>query len=605
MTFDVKSLINKSSALLTLSEKTRLLALLCGLLLVGLVHVVGIGSIVPLLGLLSDPDANQSLDIIEFLRNYYDFASTESVIIFLAFVSFAAIVISNVLSAFTSWYMFRFVWRVQSRLSTDLLSRYMAFSYESTMNRNSADAEKNVLVEAHIFTNGVMLPAIRMLSSAIIVVFVAGFLIAYDPVLAVIATSVLGLGYLGSFILVRRKLARAGMRRAEANRQRFKAVNEAIGGVKELQILGRTEDFVDRYRKPADVYARSSSFQQIMADVPRYAIEILAFGSVMLAAVYVGASTGNLRTIAPVLGVYLVAGYRLMPAMQKVYNDWSLLRFHRAVIGVLHGDYSTEDTVHTNDDRLRSDVLPFTHEIRVNDLSYTYPGGEQSVIAGLDLVIQQGQTISLIGETGSGKTTIAEILIGILKPSSGSVEIDGTVLDSRNTREWQNSIGYVPQDTFLIDDTITANVALGVPQNEVDFSAVQNAGRIANIHDFIMSELPDKYETLVGDHGIRLSGGQRQRIGIARALYHNPSVLFLDEATSNLDQETEQSLHKSLEQLSGTMTIVLIAHRLIVTRSSDVIFVIRDGEIVAKGVYNELIDASGKLRDEFSYSTLI
>lgn len=586
--------------LLTLSEKWRLVGLLIAILIVGLLQLLGVGSIVPVLGLLSDPDGSQSQTIANYFRDIYDFSSTDSLIIFLASVAFGVIVAANALTAITFWFMFRFVWLVQSRLSTELLARYMSHPYESLLLKNPAEAEKNVLVEVHIFTNGVVLPVLRLVASAAVVILVAGFLIVFNPILAVIATSVLGVGYLASYFIVRRKLTVAGQNRVAANIDRFRAVNEAIGGVKEIQVLGRTEEFVDRYRIPARRYARTTSLQQILADMPRYAIEVLAFGSVMLAALYVAVSTGNLQTVTPVIGVYVVAGYRLMPAMQKIYNSWSQVRFNRAVVGDLHQVHRVGGESLRGDRSVTTDVKGFQAEIRLSDLTYRYPESSDLVIDGLSMEIQRGQTISLIGETGSGKSTLAELLIGILTPSSGSILIDGVELNDLNMRRWQNSIGYVPQEIFLIDDSITANIALGIPQVRVDPEAVRRAARIASIDDFVMDELPDRYDTVIGDRGVRLSGGQRQRIGIARALYHRPSVLFLDEATSNLDQETEATLHAALEQAMEDMTVVIVAHRLNTTQSSDIIYVLDKGQIIGAGQYDEIVNADGTLQKKYS-----
>jgi ATP-binding cassette, subfamily B, bacterial PglK len=596
----INELLRNSLDLLTPGEKWRLVGLLMAILVVGLLQMAGVGSIVPLLGLLTNPESSETRDIAEFVRSIYDFSSSDAIIIFLASVAFGIIVIANALTAVTYWFMFRFVWSIQSRLSTEILARYLAHPYEILLGKNPAEAEKNILVEVHVFTNGVVLPLLRVIASGAVVVLVAGFLIVFNPILAAIATGVLGIGYMVSFFLVRQKLMLAGERRVDANKDRFRAVNEAIGGVKEIQVLGRTQEFVDRYQVPANRYARTTSLQQILADMPRYAIEVLAFGSVMLAALYVAVSSGNLQTVAPVIGVYVVAGYRLMPAMQKVYNAWSQIRFNKAVVGDLYQTHQVGAVTLNAEGNNQTRATHFKTAVTLSDLEYHYPESSDLVVDGLNMEIRRGQTISLIGETGSGKTTIAELLIGILRPSSGSILIDGVELDDQNIRNWQNLIGYVPQEIFLIDDTISANIAFGVPKYEIDFEAVRKAAKIANIDDFVMDETSDRYDTVIGDRGVRLSGGQRQRIGIARALYHQPSVLFLDEATSNLDQDTEFKLHEALEESLEEITVVIVAHRLNTTRSSDIIYVIDDGRILGSGTYEEIVNPDGTLRAKYS-----
>jgi ATP-binding cassette subfamily C protein len=476
----------------------------------------------------------------------------------------------------------------------------MAHPYETLLGKNPAEAEKNVLEEVLIFTNGVMRPMLRFVSSSVVVLFLIVFLVWFSPVTAGITVAFLGGGYFVTFALVRRTLSSAGSRRITANANRFKAVNEAIGGIKEIQVLGRSQEFVDRYQAPAREYARATALQNIISEVPRYTIEVLAFGSILSVALYVAVTSGNLRDIAPIISVYALAGYRLIPAMQRIYSDWSGIRFNRVVVEPLHlahvaGEESRRS--HITDD---SGSIEMEQGIRIVDLKYHYPGSTDLVVGGLNMTIPRGQTVSFIGETGSGKTTLVELLIGILRPTSGSISVDDVELDAGNMRRWQNSIGYVPQEIFLIDDSISANIALGVPRSEIDFEAVRWAAETANIDKFVTQELPEQYETVIGARGVRLSGGQRQRIGIARALYHKPSVLFLDEATSNLDQETEKLLHQTLETVSIDMTVVIVAHRLKTTRSSDMIYVLENGLVIGSGKYDEIIDADGSLLDKYS-----
>jgi ATP-binding cassette, subfamily B, bacterial PglK len=595
----VTTLFSNSLDLLTRKEKWRLSILLAGLMMVGLLQIVGVGSILPLLSVIADPDHIREQGAVEFVSRYVEFSDTNSIVIFLALMALVLIVISNALSAITAWLSFRFAWSIQSRLSTDLLARYLAHPYETLLLRNPAEAEKNVIGEVELFTSGVIRPFLRLVTSIVVVVFIVGFLIWFNPVMAGISVILLGGGYVTTFVLVRRSLSKAGMRRAISNEGRFKTASESINGVKEIQVLGREREFTKRFRSPAQEYARATTLQNIISDLPRYSIEVLAFGSILTVALYVAVSSGDLREIAPMISVYALAGYRLIPAMQRIYSDWTGLRFNGVIVPQLRKVYVDGEVYLHNRPTEKSERLELHDSIKISGLTYRYPSSAEQVVTDMNLTVQSGQTVSFIGGTGSGKTTLVELLIGILTPTSGSISIDGNVIGDENLNRWQNSIGYVPQDIFMIDDSIATNIAFGIPVSEVDFEAVRRAAQVANIDQFVMRDLPDQYDTVIGARGVRLSGGQRQRIGIARALYHNPTVLFLDEATSNLDQETEHLLHETLERVSENMTVIMVAHRLKTTRSSDVIYVLDRGSIIGNGKYDDLVTPDGNLRTEY------
>ena len=585
-------------------EKWQLSVLLVAITIVALMQIAGVGSIIPLLAAIADPEHIRDQVLISYMSEFIYFPDTNSIVIFLAAFSLTLIVTSNVLSAFTAWFTFRFVWSVQSRLSTALLDRYLSHPYESLLGKNPAEAEKNVLEEVTIFTNGVMRPILRLIASAVVVVVITLLLVVYNPVMAGITVAFLGGGYIVTFLLVRQKLSGAGLRRIDSNEDRFRTVNEAIRGVKEIQVLGRNQEFVNRYHRPSRVYATNTALQNVIAEIPRYTIEVLAFGSVLVIALSIAITSGDLDEIIPLISIYAVAGYRLIPAMQRVYSDWSGIRFNRGVVEPLHRAYTEAEISRSDEMMTGSGTIDFEKDIQISDLSYRYPGSSEFVIDRLNLTIKRGHKVSFIGETGSGKTTLIDLLIGVLRPTSGSILIDDVELNTGNVRRWQNSIGYVPQDYFLIDDSIAANIAFGIDEAEIDIEAVRSAAKIANIDKFVMQELPEQYETEIGDAGVRLSGGQRQRIGIARALYHKPSILFLDEATSNLDQETENLVYEMLERVSQDMTVVIIAHRLKVTMSSDMIYVLGNGRLSGSGKYSEIVGTDGVLLAGYSDSSI-
>jgi ABC-type multidrug transport system fused ATPase/permease subunit len=312
----------------------------------------------------------------------------------------------------------------------------------------------------------------------------------------------------------------------------------------------------------------------------------------VLALVAAGQDTA---TIVPLVSVYAIAGFRLFPALQFVYHGASILRANTAVINALHEDLtglaSRENGAAPAKDR--PERLPFRQGLELRDVSFAYPARHGSVLAGVNLTIPRGSFAAIIGETGAGKTTLVDILLGLLRPQTGKVLVDGVELDEESIGKWRSIIGYVPQHIYLTDDTIAANIAFGINDGELDREALERAARTANIHEFIVTELPEGYDTVVGEHGVRLSGGQRQRVAIARALYHDPEVLVLDEATSALDGSTENAVLEAIDKLAATKTLIVIAHRLTTVKKCDTVFLIGQGRVLARGRYDEVVTADG------------
>ena len=558
-------------------------------------QVLGVGSIIPLMDVLSNPDDIGDQAFVNFVTDRIELRDSTAVVMFLSVLAFVALVGSNALISLNTWFSYRFVWSVQTRLSTDILHSYLRHPYEQTLNRNPAHVEKNVLEEAVVFTNGVLRPILRFISSMLVVSMLVVFLVWYEPKIAAISIAVIGSGYVISFLLLKNSLARAGSRRTESNEQRFKAAAEALGGLKEIQILGYQQEFVSRYSRPTGIYAKATAHQNLVTELPRYIIEVLAFGTLLIAAYVVASTRNDLNEVAPTLSVFAIAAYRIVPAMQRAFSDWGSIRFNSPVVEPLYAAKVTALSADLDRPNTASN-LTFEKSISICDGSYAYPGSQETVLQDINLEISRGETVAFIGRTGSGKTTLAEMLIGLLTPSSGQVRIDDALLDQSTLRSWQDIVGYVPQDIYLIDDTVSANIAFGINQDEIYQEAVEMAAKNANIHEFIKNSLPYGYSTMVGDRGVRLSGGQRQRIGIARALYQSPKVLLLDEATSNLDHKTEQVLHQTLEDISRDLTVVMIAHRLNTTRIADRIYQLENGRIARQGSYEEIVE-SGDVGD--------
>jgi len=310
---------------------------------------------------------------------------------------------------------------------------------------------------------------------------------------------------------------------------------------------------------------------------------------------YIMKQTGNFSDALPIISLYVFAGYRLMPAIQQIYTSFTSLALGGPSLDKLHEDIKNLKPLNVN---LNQDILPFNKNITLKNIYYSYPNASRTALKDISLSIPAKSSVGLVGTTGSGKTTTVDIILGLLESQKGALEVDGKIITTQNSRSWQRSIGYVPQHIYLSDDTVQNNIAFGVDHKDVDQKAVEKASKIANLHEFISDELPNQYQTTIGERGVRLSGGQRQRIGIARALYHNPQVLILDEATSALDNQTEKAIMDAVNNLSKgkDITIIIIAHRLSTVKKCDQIFLLEKGQLKNQGTFEELIKVNENFR---------
>ncbi|MFZ3136140.1 MAG: ATP-binding cassette domain-containing protein, partial [Thermodesulfovibrionales bacterium] len=331
---------------------------------------------------------------------------------------------------------------------------------------------------------------------------------------------------------------------------------------------------------------------------PRYIMEVVAIGGIISVVLYLLASDRGFQDALPIIGLFAFAAYRIMPALQNIFASLTTLRFYVHALDVLYEDmYFFEHKSYTAAySKKKFSPLNLQKELKLEEITFSYPGTRKPVIDNLNIKIDSNTSVAFVGKTGVGKTTIADIVLGLLRPNSGRMLVDGVEITDDNLPGWQKNLGYIPQDIYLLDDTVTRNIAFGVPDEEIDMNIVKSVAQIANIHNFVTEELPNRYQTVVGERGVRLSGGQRQRIGIARALYHNPGVLVLDEATSALDGATEKEVFEAINNIAKTKTLIIIAHRLTTVKDCDVIYVLKDGKIVGQGKYEELMESNIEFR---------
>jgi ABC-type multidrug transport system fused ATPase/permease subunit len=362
--------------------------------------------------------------------------------------------------------------------------------------------------------------------------------------------------------------------------------------------LGKEAYFYNEFSRYQKLLTENISKIHIFNQLPRLLVETLAIGGLLIILLYILNTGENIRHIIPIFGLYAVSARRLMPAIRGIIVSANSLRANQPALDILYNDFKNKKRYFNADmfsDKI-SGKMPFGNEIKLCQLSFSYGDRSENAIEKIDLKIQCKSSIAFVGPSGGGKTTLADLIMGLLEPQEGFIQVDNLKITRGNIRQWCNNIGYVPQQIFLNDDTVTRNIAYGISDDEIDFAAIESAARLAYIHTFVMQDLPDGFDTVIGEKGVRLSGGQRQRIGLARALYHNPEVLILDEATSSLDGITEANINKALNELSGKKTLILIAHRITTVKKCDIIYFIEKGRLVAHGNYHELMKENPKFR---------
>jgi len=583
-------MLKKFIDLLTPPERKRAGLLMGMILVMAFLDMLGVASILPFITVLASPELVQTEAVLNTaftLSRRIGIHTPEQFLFALGVMVFVLLVSSLAFKALTTYAQTRFALMREYSISKSLIEAYLHQPYCWFLNRHSADLGKTILSEVNTVIGSGVVPLLTLVAQTAVALSLLMLLIIVDPLLALSVGLVLGLAYSGIFAVMSGLLKRLGQERIEANKERFTAVSEAFGAAKEVKVGGLEGVYIQRFAKPAETYAKGQATANVIAQLPRFVLEAIAFGGMLLVILYLMVKNGSFAKALPIISLYAFAGYRLMPALQQIYSAVTQLRFVGPALDALHQDLSNMQVTNAQFGQLSP--LPLTKAIQLNQISYSYPGAQVPALKGIDLIIPAQSTVGFVGATGSGKTTTVDVILGLLEPQEGYLSIDDQLITTANHRQWQRAIGYVPQQIYLADDSVAANIAFGVNAKDIDHQAVERAAKIANLHEFVTNELPQGYATTVGERGVRLSGGQRQRIGIARALYHKPQVLILDEATSALDNLTEQAVMEAVNNLGHDITIILIAHRLSTVRQCDQIYMLDRGEVKAQGTFDDLI----------------
>ena len=587
--------ISKILSILTAKERKKVFLLLFMVLIMALLEMVGVASIMPLISVLVNQEI---IETNNFLNTMFQASSTIGVetkqhfLFFLSILCFSLLILSIFFRGLTTYVQVKFNTMCRHNTAKRLMEGYLNNPYSWFLNHHSAEMGKNILAEVAIFIKGfgsIIDVITRTLVSTVLVVLV----LLVDFKLAIITCFSVGIVYFLIFRFLKAFSNHLGKQRLKAEGLNFRALSEAFGAIKEVKVSGLEKACVDRFSSPSYILARTNSLIIFIMQMPRLVIEALVFGGIILSVLYLMVDRGSLIESLPIISVFAFAAYRLIPAMQGIYASMTQFTFAGPAIDSMYDNFKN---LHLEEQSKNQSILSFDKSITLKNIHYKYPNAPKDTLNDINLTIPACTTVGLVGITGSGKTTVVDIILGLLDAHKGKMEVDGTIINKDNLRAWQRNIGYVPQQIYLADTSISNNIAFGVNPSDIKQEDVERAAKIANIHDFVINELSLKYNTIVGERGMRLSGGQRQRIGIARALYHNPNLLILDEATSALDNLTEQSVIKEIYNLRKNITIIMISHRLSTIEKCDKIFLLEDGKLKNQGKYNEIITTSGKFK---------
>ncbi|MEM9248785.1 MAG: ABC transporter ATP-binding protein [Pseudomonadota bacterium] len=560
-----------------------------------------VGSIFPFLAVLSDPSTIEELPFVTAFGAFLGLETTYQYLFGLGAISAIVIVLTSGLLILRTFFIERFCAFMVYRLSRRLLKHYLSQPYPFFIDHHSGDLASSVLSEASSASGAFLKPTANLMSSSLTVLAILAILIALNPIVAGVGLLVIASFYGIVIVSCRHFALRLGQVRLDANQSRYRVASEVIGGIKDVKLTGKEDAYLSRFDYPSRTIAESVSKISVLTETPRYIMQTIAFVGIILICLVmmrpdtVGTAAG-IGGILPALGILALAAQRLSPEIQTMYAAGMQLRFGAATLERILGIFDTPGEAFATDG-IRPAPLALAQELTLKGISYAYPNAELSGISGVTCSIKAGERIGIVGSTGAGKTTFADVVLGLLPPQSGEMAVDGQLVDRSNVRSWQQSISYVPQEIFLTDASIRENIALGVETSAIDEARVEQCAQIAKIHEFISNELPLGYATPTGERGVRLSGGQRQRIGLARALYREADLLVLDEATSALDNVTEREVLDGIGALSEQKTIIMIAHRLSTLRACSRLFLMERGRIVAAGPWDILLATSPAFRE--------
>jgi HlyD family secretion protein len=579
--------------LLTDSQKKRFYRLQLLVVFSAFAEIIGIASIAPFMSLISD------LTLLEnnsFLSNLFSLSGLETKTDFIFWVGIAvllSLIFSTLISMLATKKLAMFAAKVGTENADRLFKHYLNQDWLFHSSGSSAQLIKQIANEAVRVTDLVILPMILMIAKIVMVFFLLTAIIVYDPIVAVSGFFMFSICYFIVFSFAKSKLSENGKTLSEVATERYRLMNEAFGGIKDVLILNRRNSFINRFEEAGNKFAYARGNNHVLWQVPRYFMELIAFGSMISTILILIVIDGsNINELIPVFSVYVLAAFKLLPAFQQIYASVGQIKGNIAAFESIHEDLldSQKEIIKASSNKQNFDhkKIHLTKNISLSNISFCYPGKTKPAIENLSMIIPAKSVVGIVGPSGSGKSTLIDVILALISPQQGSIKVDDKLLNNENIYNWQKNIGFVAQSIFLSEGSIAENIAFGLPNNEIDFNKIDEVLKLANLEELVKS-LDYGINTKVGERGVQLSGGQRQRIGIARALYHETEIFIFDEATSSLDGITEKLIMDAINEFRGDKTIIIVAHRLKTIRNCDCIFYIDNGELVHQGTYDQLI----------------
>lgn len=559
------------------------------LIIAAIFETTGIGLIVPFVGIVTNPKMIKEQSILSNIYSLLDFQSTNAFVLFAVGVLLSVFIIKNAYLLVFYYLQYRVIYNQKVKLSSAMFREYLTKPYTFHLQRNSAELLRNINGEVPKVFDGILLASFQLLTEILVIISILSLLIVTAPIATFTSGLLLGGSVLLFFKIFRNKITFLGKESQRVSREVIKWVNQGLGASKEIKVSGKESYFVDSYSVQSRVMANNTIYKNMLDQVPRMFIETLLVSVVLITMIILVFQGTDTSKLVATMSLFAMAAFRLMPSIQRIVATLTTIRFSQPALTVVYNDLVKDNSGRSLIDKevdynsrtvkfLAGEKI-FNNSIKLENVDFRYPNQEKHSIKNVSLTIPIGNSVAFVGTSGAGKTTIVDIILGLLEPEKGQVLVDGKNLIELMPL-WQKKIGYIPQSIYLSDESIRKNVAFGINDKEIDEDAVQKAIVDAQLKDFVDS-LPEGLDTVVGERGVRLSGGQRQRIGIARALYHNPEIIFLDEATSALDNDTEKEIMKSIDGLKGEKTLIIIAHRLSTIENCDIVFKVDKGRLIS------------------------